>query len=93
MVYVDEKNVEENTRGTTVLMVYSRTYGDRLFRVGLLVSISTLMLFWTLYIPAFLVGVVQFSFVILTFSAMFLALMLIPILLFLANNLCSVRGG
>ncbi|MCK5772683.1 MAG: hypothetical protein KAH57_02745 [Thermoplasmata archaeon] len=83
--------MEGNVRGTTVLMVYSRTYGDALFSVGLLVSISLLLLFWILYIPAILVGAVEFSFVVLTFSAMVLALMLIPILLFIANNLYSFR--
>ena len=46
MVYVDEYNVDKKIRGTTVLMVYSRTYGDALFRVGLLISISLLLLFW-----------------------------------------------
>ena len=75
------------------MMVYSRTYGDALFRVGLLVSISLLLLFWIVYIPAILIGIAPFSFVVLTFSAIVLALMLIPILLFMANNLYSFRGG
>ncbi len=93
MVYIDDQTVEEDIRGTTALMVYSRSYGDRLFRVGLLISISLFLIFWMVYIPAILVGIAPFSFVVLTFSAMVPALMLIPILLFIANNLSSFRGG
>ena len=91
MVYVDEHNVDQNIRGTTVMMVYERRYGDALFRAAMLISISLFTLFWALYLAAVLMGMAKISFVIITLSAIFLAVLLIPILLFMANNISYLR--